>query len=414
MLQKTFLAGLIGNILEHYDTALFGLLAPFIAPLFFHTHDPFTALIFTYAMIPLGMLTRPIGSLTFGWIGDRFGRRQALCWSLSGMAVATIAIGCLPTSREIGPLSPLLLALLRLLQSFFAAGESAGGAIYILEHTNVPKRSLMSSLFDASTVGGILIASGLVTFLSAHEWIETGWRFLFLAGGATATVGIFLRMEAEESGEFISLKRTSRLREIFQHKRAFLAIILAAGFSYTTYSIAFTFMNGYIPLVTSIEKSDMMKVNTTLLGLDFFLLPFFGFLSYKFGKEKVMFCGAFCCCLGAIPLFSLLGPSSHFLFVTGVRMFIVLSGVAFAAPYHAWALEQVPPHCRSTILCLGYTIGSQVIGTPTAAICLWIYRETEWVGAPSLYLLPIALGALFSLRLTQRAKLFLYKTKQSA
>jgi hypothetical protein len=29
------LAGVIGNFLEHYDNALFGLLAPFIAPLFF-------------------------------------------------------------------------------------------------------------------------------------------------------------------------------------------------------------------------------------------------------------------------------------------------------------------------------------------------------------------------------------------
>src|SRR5579872_3210875 len=178
MQRRPFFAGLIGNILEHYDTALFGLLAPFIAPLFFHTQDPFTALILTYAMIPLGMLARPLGSFSFGLISDRFGRRQALCWSLTGMAIATTSIGFLPTSSEI---APLLLALMRLLQSFFAAGESAGGAIYVLENTRVPKRSFMSSVFDASTVGGILIAAALVTFLSMQGWVEMGWRYLFWA-----------------------------------------------------------------------------------------------------------------------------------------------------------------------------------------------------------------------------------------
>lgn len=400
--RKPFLAGLIGNILEHYDTALFGLLAPFVAPLFFHTQDPFAALILTYAILPMGMVTRPLGSLCFGWIGDRFGRRHALCWSLTGMAFATIAIGCLPTSRQIGSLSPLLLVILRLLQNFFAAGEAPGGAIYILENTHAPKRSLLSSVFDASTVGGILIASGLVTFLSMQGWIESGWRYLFWAGGATALFGIFLRLQTKESGEFSSA--VYQMKELFQHKRAFLAIALAAGFSYTTYSLAFTLMNGYIPLITSLTKADMMKVNTALLGLDLFLLPFFGVLSYKFGKEKMMFFGALAACVGAAPFFSLLGPSSNLLGVTAVRMFIVLSGVAFAAPYHAWAMEQVPPRCRSTILCLGYALGSQVIGMPTAAICLWAYKQTEWAGAPSLYLIPVAIGALFSLRLAQRAK----------
>ncbi len=401
MRRKPFFAGIIGNILEHYDTALFGLLAPFIAPLFFHTQDPYTALILTYALIPLGMLSRPLGSLLFGWISDRFGRRQALSWSLCGMAGSTIGIGCLPTHSEI---APLLLALMRLLQSFFAAGESAGGAIFILENTNVPKRSFMSSLFDASTVLGILIASGLVTFLSTQGLIEAGWRYLFWAGGATAIIGIFLRLQTEETSEFTST--TFQISEIFQYKRAFIAIILAAGFSYTTYSLAFTLMNGYIPLVTNHTKADVMKINTALLGLDLFLLPFFGFLAHKFGKERLMFLGAAALCIGAVPLFSIMGPTTDLWVITAVRTFIVISGVAFAAPYHAWALEQVPARCRSTILCFGYTIGSQLIGTPTAAICLWTCKQTGWTGAPSLYLLPIAMGALFSLWLTKRARPF--------
>ncbi len=404
MRRKSFLAGIVGNILEHYDTALFGLLAPFIAPLFFHNQDPFTALILTYAMIPLGMLTRPLGSLCFGWMGDRFGRRQALCWSLSGMAIATAAIGFLPTSQEMGSLSPVLLAAMRMFQSFFASGEAAGGAIYVLENTDLSKRNLISSFFDASTVGGILIASGLVTLLSVQGWMETGWRYLFWAGGSTAFIGIFLRLKMKESTAYISTTKIQLFKDIYEHRKAFFSIVLAAGFGYTTYSLAFTLMNGYIPLVTSLTKADVMKINTALLGLDLLLLPLFGYLANKLGKERVMFFGALSLCIFAIPLFSTLGSSSTLFHVTVVRLCIVLSGIAFSAPYHAWAMEQVPSHCRSTLLCFGYTLGSQIIGTPTAAICLWTYKQTGWVGAPAFYLILIALGAVLSLQMAQKEK----------
>lgn len=404
MHRRSFLIGVIGNILEHYDMALFGLLAPFIAPLFFHALDPVSALVMTYAMIPLGMLTRPLGALFFGWVADQYGRQMALCGSLVGMSIATVSIGCLPTSDEIGIFSPIFLAIIRLFQSFFAAGESAGGAIYVLEHTDLSKRSLMSSFFDASTIGGILIASFLITFLSERNWIERGWRYLFWIGGGTAFVGLFLRLKTKLPRESIHIAKMHILKEIYGHRWAFLAIIFASGFSYTTYSLAFTFMNGYIPLVTTLTKVDVMKINTALLGLELVLLPIFGLIANKFGKEKVMLLGVVILCVFALPLFASLGASSTLFSVIILRLVIVLSGLAFAAPYHAWAMEQVPSRCRATVLCLGYTLGSQVIGTPAATLCIFAYKQTGWVGSPVLYLFPIALGALFSLWITRRQK----------
>ena len=63
MSRLRFWSAWLGNLFEHYDSALFGFLSPFLAPLFFPKQEPLTALILTYAMIPLGMLARPIGSL---------------------------------------------------------------------------------------------------------------------------------------------------------------------------------------------------------------------------------------------------------------------------------------------------------------------------------------------------------------
>jgi MFS family permease len=383
-------AALIGNVLEHYDQALFGLLAPFIAPLFFSEEDPLTALILTYGILPLSFLTRPLGSLFFGWLGDRFGGSTSLFYSLSGMAFVTVSMGFLPLYKDCGILAPILLALGRMCQGFCMAGETAGGAIFLLEKTEDRRRGLISSFYDASSIGGILIGSILITVMSSRDWIEPYWRFLFWGGGATAFFGLFFRWDRTHE----SPKKVSWIHALSQNRRSLISIIIASGFSYTAYSLTFTLMNGYVPLVTPLTKSAVMEANTWLLIIDMILLPCSGYLSTLIGKEKTMFIAALLSAITALPLFSLLSQAS-FITVIVIRMVILLFGVTFAAPYHAWALSQVPKEHRYLILSFGYAIGSQLIGAPSAAISLFLYKITGWVAAPGLYLMLI--GSLASL-----------------
>lgn len=401
---RSRLAGVIGNFLEHYDNALFGMLAPFIAPLFFEKSDPITALILTYGMLPLGFVTRPIGSLVFGWIGDRFGRRQALFYSLVGMAVVTMGMGFLPLYCDIGIWSPVLLALARMLQSFFASGEGVGGAIFVLEHTEEKKRSWMSGCYDASTIAGILLASGLVTLMVSRDMVQENWRSLFWIGGLTALFGLFVRWKTNDSREFTKSPERQGSYQWSVLKSLggpFLAITLASGFSYTTYSLAFTLMNGYIPLVTSLSSLEVMNVNTILLVFDMCLLPLFGFVAHKWGKEKLMLTAALAAAASAIPLFSLLQGADLWTVIL-VRVGIVVCGVAFAAPYYAWAMEQVVPRHRYMVLSLGGVVGSQLIGMPCSAICLWLYKVSGWSGAPGIYL--VAIGSSVSMMVWARMR----------
>lgn len=393
LLQRAHFAGMVGNILGHYDAALYGLLAPFIAPLFFDTKDPLTALILTYSIIPLGLITKPLGSLFFGWIGDCYGRKQALFCSLLGMAFVTTFMGFLPTYSEVGVLAPCFLALGRMLQSFCAAGESNGASIFILENTSHQNRSIMSSFYDISSISGVLIASGLVTYFSIQGWVEENWRFLFWIGSLTAFFGLLLRLKTQEGNEFqIRDKKTDLWQTIKAYKRGVAAIIVTSGFSYATYSMAFTLMNGYVPLVTDLAKADAMKLNTILLVVDMILLPCFGFLAQRIGKEKVMFVGAFCSAFFAIPFFACLQEATM-IGVILIRFGIIIFGVAFAAPYHAWKLDQIPPQYRYTLLSLGCTLGSQLIGAPAPAIGLWLYQKLGTIWAPGLYLFLIGVFA---------------------
>lgn len=392
--QQRF-AGFVGNILEHYDTALFGLLVPFIAPLFFDNSDPLTALILTYGILPVGILTKPLGAIVFGKIGDLFGRKQALSFSLIGMSVATFSIGCIPTYSEIGLKAPLLLAVLRSLQTFFAAGEATGGAIFVLENSERRSRPLLSSFYDSSSIAGFLLASILVTILSYYESVESSWRYLYFIGAFTALIGIYFRLQIGDI--YQQVKRISLRKTIKEEKSALIKIILASSFSHITYILPLSLMNGFVPLITNVTKAELMQINTALLLVDMFLLPIFGYLAFRFGKEKVMLGGALFSCFGAIPLFLIL-PGASFVTVALVRLLIVISGIAFAAPYYAWAMEQVPVDKRYTIMALGSAIASQFVAAPASSISLFIFRETGWVFAPGLYLLFGALGAIFSIR----------------
>ncbi len=389
-------AGMIGNILGNYDKALFGLIAPFIAPLFFGPADPVTALILTYAMLPLGFVTKPLGSLFFGRIGDRYGRKFALCFSLVGMAVFTLGIGFLPVYKTAGAWAPVGLALARMFQSFFVAGESTGAALYLLENTSHEKRSLLSGFYGASSLVGYVIASGLVAWFSLQGFIEEGWRILFWIGGLAAIFGVFLRLKNQE-GDTAPVKRLPLLQVLRQHRSVLLSIIIASGFSYATYAMPCVLMNGFVPLVTTLSKTAVMQVNTLLLIVDMVLLPVCGYLAQRFGKEKLMFIGAFWSAALSIPLFYLIGGASLGL-VIAIRLILVILGVVFAAPYHAWALERVAPEHRYTILCLGSALGSQLIGAPASAISLLLYQITGWIWSPGLYLVVFGAAACYAIK----------------
>lgn len=389
--MKHRLAGLAGNLLEHYDQALFGFLAPILAPLFFPRADPIEALIYTCALMPLGMLSRPLGALVFGRLGDRLGRRKALSLTLIGMAVVTGAMGFLPTYFEIGLAAPLLWGLMRLLQNFFAAGEVTGGAIFLLEGAALEKRPLWSSLFDAVGILGILFASGAAALVSGDI---LSWRWLFWAGAAAGLAGVAIRLFGKETASF--QKSEPLLPLLWRCRREIGRIALVAGFSYANYYLLTTFMNGFLPLVSSITRQEALEMNTCLLAADFLLLPLFGWISAKVGKERAMI-GAVLLAIPSVPLLMGLAPEASPMTAVIIRMSLTCLGVALAAPYHAWALETAPVQHRYLISAVGAAIGSQAIGAPVPAAALWLFQKTGLAEAAALPVMAAAAGAGFSL-----------------
>ena len=156
---RTALAGLIGNVLEWFDFAVYGYFASNIGHQFFPKSDPAAQQFLAFAVFALGFLARPAGSLILGRVGDRIGRRPLLTLSIGLMGVATLILGLLPTYDQIGVAAPLLLMLMRVAQGFSLGGEFTGSMVYTTEAASPLIRGLVSSSTAAGTTIGFILGS---------------------------------------------------------------------------------------------------------------------------------------------------------------------------------------------------------------------------------------------------------------
>lgn len=399
-----FWAGITGNALEYYDTAIFSFLVPFIAPLFFPTVDPITAMVFAYGMLPLGALAKPLGSMLFGRIGDRYGRKKALSSSVAGLALVTGLMGCLPTYEQAGYLAPALMALGRILQNLFIGGEAAGGAVFILEHTQKSKHSMMSSLYGSSTMIGVTAASVVIALCGSMGDMNTLWRVPFWIGFTTAFGALFVRAKAEESPEFDSSKPHMPIIQTLRiYWRPFLAVAAVSGFSSCNYILALILPNGFLPKVSQITTAEALSINSMLLFADMAMLPLFGWLADRLSPRMSMLYAALASMVLSLPLYALFDNAS-WIQVVIVRTILVILGVWFSAPLHAWIQTLIPTHARYLVLSLGYAVGAQVLGSPAASLSLLLYQATGWVAAPGLYWALSASLAAFCIHLLPKTQ----------
>jgi MHS family proline/betaine transporter-like MFS transporter len=91
--RRVIAAGTIGNVLEWYDFAIYGYFAAQIGRYFFPHEDAVAQLLSAFGVFAIGYLMRPIGGVIVGHIGDTFGRRAALIFSVAAMAIPTFLIG---------------------------------------------------------------------------------------------------------------------------------------------------------------------------------------------------------------------------------------------------------------------------------------------------------------------------------
>lgn len=320
--RRVIFASSLGTVFEWYDFYIYATLAPFFAALFFPPGNDTAALLASFATYAAGFLVRPFGAIVFGRIGDLVGRKYTFLVTILVMGLSTAAVGFLPTYKSIGLLSPLILVLLRLAQGLALGGEYGGAATYVAEHAPDEKRGLNTSWIQTTASLGffvsLLIIGACRLGMSEPSFKEWGWRIPFLVSLILLVISIYIRLKLNESPIFVKMKAEGKgskapLRESFG-EWGNLKIVLLALFGatagqgvvwYTGQFYALFFLMGTL----KIDWKTAYFILAVSLALGTGLFVFFGWLSDKIGRKRIMMAG---CLLGALTYFPIYHAMTHY------------------------------------------------------------------------------------------------------
>jgi MHS family proline/betaine transporter-like MFS transporter len=377
-LRRIVTAGVIGNVLEWYDFAVYGYFAATLGALFFPATDPASQTLAAFATYAVGFLMRPVGAALFGHIGDRYGRARALVISIALMAIPTVLMGLLPTYASIGIAAPLLMVVLRMAQGLAVGGEFTSSMVFIAENSPQRRRGFFTSfsMFGATagTLLGSVVGATLVSALSAEALASWGWRAAFASGIVVAVVGVAIRRGVldKPSGptEKAPLKRAFR-----EHRSEVLRIgVLNSGTAVIYYTL-FVYAATWVPQVTSVPRATALYVTSLSMVTFLIVLPLVAALSDKIGRKRLLVAGLVSCLLLAYPLVRLMHGGDPLLLAVGQLGFAALLACAMA-PIPATMCETFPRGVRVSAVSVGYGLAYALFGGTAPLVAGWLIKRT--------------------------------------
>lgn len=395
--KNKIIGAFLGTIVEYYDYSLYGFSAGIIAAKFFPNADYVTNLINAYAVYAFAYLSKPIGSIVFGYIGDLYGRKTALSITIIGIVIPTTIIGLLPEYSSIGVWSTVVLVLCRFVQGVFVAGEYDGAAIYVIEHLGEKYRSTASAVTRCTGALGLLLGIGATNFFTAHVFPDWSWRIPFLLSLPLAMITLYFRRKFSETPDFKEYQEkrihgTSFKVLIKKKWKAIIMVILLAGGFGVTYQISIIFMKQYLPIVLP-QTSFIISTFSVLIIVCFaFAMPVAGLLADRYGELKIL----------RVSL--LMTIVASILFITAVNYQMVnlalvscLMLASFVAPFNALAhgivIKVFSVNERYRAIGLGHNTGSVLMSGSANYVCLVLMRYLNFPLFPIIYLIFFAILA---------------------
>lgn len=388
---KTLWLAAIGSTLEVYDFTLYAVMIQILAGKFFPQTDPTVALLLSLATFASGFLIRPVSAILWGYLGDRFGRRVALSYTMLAMALPTCLIGLLPTYDQIGITAAIALICCRILQGASMSGEFTGAMIFVLEHNAKEEQGKISGIINAINTIGVIVATCFGLIVSSQGMPEWAWRVPFLFGAVIGLCGFLVRRTLDETPAYTQLASRNQqvknpLKEALLLKSAaFMTFLQAACNGVITYTMI-SFMNIYLSKFLSFSTEWILTLSMLLLISSSLLEIGVGRIIDKIGITSVL---RYTCCFiiaSAIPAFYCLTTKDPFLATTGILICGTFFG-AFAVSTHVFIQNLFPVKSRYSGIAFCYNLGMSLVGGITPLCMTRATAETGNMMMPAWLLL---------------------------
>ncbi len=393
--KRLALASMVGTTLEYYDFTIYNTMAALVfSQLFFPSVDPMVGTMLAFSTYAIGYLSRPLGGLFFGRLGDKIGRRAVLVITLIIMGLTTATIGLLPTYGSAGILAPLLLITLRFVQGVALGGEWAGAVLLAVEHGRQDQRGLNASWTQMGPALGTLLGTGLIygftSLMDNETFLAWGWRVPFLLSLALVTFGLWVRSGVEESPMFKQLeeahtKAKAPIKEVVtNHWRR---LLLAGGSRIggdVLYGLVVVFTLTYVTTVLQLPKSTALMALLIGTGFNALAVPLFAILSDHWGRRPVLALGVVSTIVWAFLMFALLDTTQTLAIVLASVGGLIVHACLYG-PQTSFIIEQFPTRIRFTGASLAYTFAGIIGGGFAPLIMAALFKSYSSSYAISIY-----------------------------
>ena len=395
-------AVMAGNGLEFYDFLIFGFFAVQIGAVFFPSQDDTTRLLQTLAIFGVGFLTRPLGGVVIGPLGDRIGRKPAMlfCFGLMGFSILGMALT--PSFAAIGWTAPVLVVIFRLLQGFALGGEVGPATAFLMEVAPAEKRGLYVSLQFATQQAAILVAGlvgvALSSLLPPQDLNQWGWRAAMLLGVAVVPFAIVMRRTLPETLEL----RPDAPRQELSRAHLWLALVTIAMLaSATIATFVMTYVNIFATQTLGLSSSVAFGAVVVTGACGVIFNPIGGMLSDRIGRKPVMITAAGLLCLVSIPCFLLMSAlRTPLALYAGTALMSVL--LALSLPSIMCSLsESLPQEMRSGGIGIIYAVAISTFGGTAQFVVAWLTAVSGSPLAPAWYMCAALLVGLCGMLLTR-------------
>ena len=395
-------AVMAGNGLEFYDFLIFGFFAVQIGAVFFPSQDDTTRLLQTLAIFGVGFLTRPLGGVVIGPLGDRIGRKPAMlfCFGLMGFSILGMALT--PSFAAIGWTAPVLVVIFRLLQGFALGGEVGPATAFLMEAAPAEKRGLYVSLQFATQQAAILIAGlvgvALSSLLPPQDLNQWGWRAAMLLGVAVVPFAIVMRRTLPETLDI----HPDAVRQKLSRAHLWLALVTIAMLaSATIATFTMTYVNIFATHTLGLSPSVAFGAVVVAGACGTIFNPIGGMLSDRIGRKPVMITAAGLLCLAGIPCFLLMSAlRTPLVLYAGIALMSVL--LALSLPSIMCSLsESLPQEMRSGGIGIIYAVAISTFGGTAQFVVAWLTAVSGSPLAPAWYMSAALLVGLCGMLLTR-------------